>query len=321
MGKRLFLLLSICFFSTFIFAQGYKKYNVNQMMETKWRYNYMLHLESAMVLHKADVDYNYYLYLKANLSYMQWLNGELSQGVWSYSGDKLQYEFKDILEFTIIQLTEDKLVLEFTRPNSRGHFQYHFTSANEKNPFPKPKNELPLVTVKEKRFFELPWWMTKNKDKKAKNQPNKETGPYINIELVGGGYYGGIDPVLRDIIHIKNDGRLIKEFQTKTNGLTVTKKNIPREELEKFCEFVFEQQFFNFDREYDCESEICELRKRQLPKPVPLRLSIAYGNRKKVVTISIWGTDETRQRYVNYPPSMDNIIDAIQRFALRMEDK
>ena len=44
------------------------------------------------------------------------------------------------------------------------------------------------------------------KKKRKKRQEIFEEKPiYINIELTGGGYYGGIDPVLKDIIHIKSD--------------------------------------------------------------------------------------------------------------------
>jgi hypothetical protein len=313
--KTLFLLIFI-FFNLIINAQNYQSLGINKIIETKWRYAYMLHLESGTVLHKADLDYNYFVYFRADLTYQQMLNGQFSQGIWSYGGDRLQYHFRDIIDFSIIKIDENQLILEFTRANSRGHFQYYFTNAIEKNPFPKPNNELPLVTVK--RTLKLPWWLTKTKDKNPTTQAKVEP-TYINIELIGGGYYGGVDPVTRDIIHIKSDGRLIKEFQTKEKGLVINKKNIPRAELEKFCEFVVNQKFFDFEREYNCESEVCERRKRQKPTPIPLRLSIAYGSRKKVISISIWGIDEQRVRYIQYPPALDNIIDAIQRFALRSE--
>ncbi|HEB62439.1 MAG TPA: hypothetical protein ENI82_04720 [Bacteroidetes bacterium] len=55
------------------------------------------------------------------------------------------------------------------------------------------------------------------------------------------------------------------------------------------------------------------------PTPIPLRLVIAYGTRKKVITISIWGKDKNSVHYVNYPPALDNIIDAIQRMANRID--
>ena len=138
--------------------------------------------------------------------------------------------------------------------------------------------------------------------------------------MIGGGYYGGIDPVLKDFILIKSDGRLIKEFQSVQHGLIVTKKYIPRLELEKFADYILEQGFFEMERAYDCTDPFCMKRKSQKPRPVPLRLSVAYGDRKKVVTIAIWGKDNLNTNYLEYPPALDHIIDAIQKMANRLND-
>ena len=105
-----------------------------------------------------------------------------------------------------------------------------------------------------------------------------------------------------------------------TNGLSVVKKNISRNELEDFAEYVIKQKFFDFERIYDCNTSVCQKRKADAPTPIPLRLAIAYGNRKKVITIAIWGEDGRRVQYVDYPPALDNIIDAIQRMANRIDD-
>ena len=56
------------------------------------------------------------------------------------------------------------------------------------------------------------------------------------------------------------------------------------------------------------------------PTPIPLRLMVAYGDKKKVITISIWGMDNSHIKYVDYPPELDKIIDAIQRMAHRIEE-
>jgi hypothetical protein len=141
------------------------------------------------------------------------------------------------------------------------------------------------------------------------------------VELIGGGFYGGIDPVIKDFIHIKSDGRLIKEFQSVNEGLHVTKKNISREELEQFAEYVVKQKFFNYERVYDCSDQNCFKRKGMKPAPIPLRIAITYGDRKKVVTIAIWGKDDLGSHYVDYPPALDNIIDAIQRMANRLDEQ
>jgi len=301
-----------------------------QIIETKWRYTYSLHLESNTILHQADENYDYFLNFKFDYTYEQFLNGKMTKGTWSLSKNELFYSFKHIKKFEIAQVNKKVLILEFNQPNSKGTYQYHFVRVNSDSaPFIKPPNELPDVNVeavnprKNKR-----WWVFGNKKKKGKKKRRKrknkgieEVKPvYISIELIGGGYYGGIDPVLRDYIHIKSTGRLIKEFKSVNSGLHVTKKDISREELEQFAEYIISQKFFDFERMYDCNSNFCQKRKHVKPTPIPLRLAVVYGSRKKVVTISIWGKDQNRKRYVDYPPALDNIIDAIQRMAHRMDE-
>ena len=218
-------------------------------------------------------------------------------------------------------------MLEFTQPHSKGTFQYHFVRVESKNaPFAKPGNELPEVLIEaenpNKPDSDKPNWWAFGKKKSKKNKPSEPSPAptYINIELAGGGYYGGIDPVLKDFIHIKSDGRLIKEYQSIHNGLLVNKKNISREELEQFCEYLKKQGFFDMERVYDCSDPACHKRKSMKPAPIPLRLSITFGTQKKVITIAIWGKDDLGVRYVDYPPALDNIIDAIQRMASRLEE-
>lgn len=317
MRKSLLLLTLTFLFIKGIKAQSFFSFSAEALKETKWRYTYTLHTESDMVLHKANNNYQFFVYFRFDNTYQQFLNGKFSSGIWVLNNNQLSYTFQDISSFKIIDFSPTNLVLEFERSNSKGRFQYHFINAEEENPFPKPQNELPLVKVRAKRAIDLPWWV-KNFQKNKPKTP-LENAPYISIELVGGGFMRAIDPVLRDYIRIKSDGRLIQEYQTKANGLVVKKKNIPREELERFCEFVVAQKFFEYQREYDCNDQACETRKRYKPSPIPLRLSISYGNQKKVVSVSIWGMDERHLRYVDYPPALDNIIDAIQRFAHREE--
>ena len=112
---------------------------------------------------------------------------------------------------------------------------------------------------------------------------------------------------------------MIKEFKSVNQGLQVVKKNIPREELEQFAEYIIEKNFFEFDQIYDCENNLCKERKRRKPTPIPLRLAVAYGSMKKVVTISIWGKDDKNYGYVEYPAAIDHIIEAIQTMAHRIE--
>ncbi len=325
--------LSLCFCSLSLIAQqgNYKKgdnfYQVDErrLVETKWKYTYALHLESNTIIHKAEDAYEYFLFFRYNYTYQQYLNGKFSRGSWRIKSNDLLYSFKHIKKFSVATANKKVLVLEFTQPNSRGTYQYHFVRVSSENsPFIKPPNELPDVNVEaiNPNKPEKKWWVfnkpTKKKKKKKRSAP-KANEPYISIEMVGGGFYGGINPTLRDYIHIKNDGRLIKEYKSRESGLVVTKRDIPREELEKFAEYVLAQEFFDLERIYDCETELCQKRLKHKPAPIPLRLAIAYKDRRKVVTISIFGKDNRNIQYVEYPEELDQIIATIQKMALRMD--
>jgi len=217
-----------------------------RLLESKWKYTYAIHLESNTTIHKAENFYEYFLYFRYNYTYQQYLNGRLTKGRFKIEDRELIYSFKHIKKFVVAELSRNRLILEFTQPNSKGTYQYHFVKVESKDaPFIKPANELPdvIVEMDEKKksgglFSFAKRKSKKRKKKKKKRKKYKDDRVYINIELIGGGYYGGIDPVLRDYIHIKSDGRLIKEFKTVKKGLDITRKDIPREELEAFAKFV-----------------------------------------------------------------------------------
>lgn len=297
-------------------------------IESKWRYTYTLHAESNTTIHKADDRYDYYLYFRYDFTYQEFFNDKLTRGNWSLDGRTLFYTFQHVNKFEIVQLNKSVMVLEFQQKNSKGTYQYHFVRVDSKQaPFPKPDNELPEVIVEaENPLANAPqgqekrkWWQFFKKKEKETPAP-KPQPTYISVDLIGGGYYGGIDPVIKDFIQIKTDGRLIKEFQSQNQGLLVTKKNISRDELEMFAEYAMKQGFFDFERTYDCTDARCSKRKGDKPTPIPLRIAITYGQQKKVVTVAIWGKDERNTRYVDYPPALDNIIDAVQRMANRLEN-
>jgi len=307
---------------TLTWGTNYKAVAERQIVETKWKYTYAIHLESNTIIHQAKDFYEYFLHFRYDYRFEQYLNGKMSRGPWSLEGSMLFYSFKDIERFEIAEISKSKLVLEFKRPNSKGTYQYHFVkTTSEEAPFVKALNELPDVIVEranpsERRRRLAAKRKKRKKNRKRKGDPDQE---YISIELIGGGYYGGMDPVLRDYIHIKSSGRLIKEFKTVGKGLTVTKKDIDRKELEDFAKFILAKDFFNMERIYDCDRLDCNKRKQKRPTPVPLRLAVAYGNKKKVITITIWGKDKHNVKYVNYPPALDNIIEAIQKMAHRLD--
>ncbi len=301
-----------------ISAQVFAKIDENRIIESKWKYTYTMHLETNTIVHQAEDYYQHFIYFRYDSTYEQYLNGRFSHGKWSLMGNVLNYPFKQIQKFRVTTLTDFSMDLEFNPPNGKGTIVYHFIKAeNHEAPFLRRENELPEIVVETKidRSADL---AAVKISKKSKKKKGKNSEPFISVELIGGGFYGGIDPVLRDYIIIKNDGRLIKEFKSVNSDLQVVKKDIPREELEMFAEWVTSQQFFELERQYDCKSAVCEKRKFVNPRPMPLRISVTYGNVRKMVTISIWGKDRNGQTYVDYPPNLDVIIDAIQRMASRV---
>ncbi len=292
------------------------------LLETKWKYTYMTHVESNIVIHQAVEEYKYFLYFKLDNTYEQFLNDKRSSGSWFVEGDKLQYPFRKTTKFQIKAITANNLVLEFEQLAGKGHFQYHFESVSDENaPFAIPFNQLPEIKITAKRLEakENNRWAFGNRKKKKKVAEPKIEAPYLSIEMTGGGFFGGADPVFRDYIRIKTDGRLIKEFKSKQRGSIVTKKNIPRAELDRFMQFVIEKGYFDYNRLYDCADNSCMVRKRNAPRPLPLQLSIAYGTRKKVINVAIWGRDEKNVQYVDYPPELDAIIEALQKMANRID--
>lgn len=300
-------------------------FDERKFVETKWKYNYTLQKETNTILHRAEKEYNYFLYFKYDKTYQQYLNGQFTYGLWGVSGNTLAYRFKEIDSFKIVSIKKGSLILEFQPQGSLGKYQYHFSRTTaEKSPFIKPAYELPdvIVATKTKKRDKRKSWLRQlfktRRKAKDKNRMNiVGNGKYISVELVGGGYYGGINPIIRDYIHIKSNGRLVKEFKSKKGGLQVNRNYISRAELEQFMEYVESQGFFDMKRIYDCDDLFCVDRKKKTPKPVPLRLVIAYGNKRKIITVTIWGLDKHKVKYVNHPKGLDNIIYAIQEMGNR----
>ncbi len=317
-------------------SRGYPPIDENLIIESKWLYTYTAHSPSNSIIHKADESYEYYLYLKFDNTYEHYLNGNISNGGWLLNETKneLYYSFRQIRWWKIAELKKETLVLEFEVDGVP--YQYHFVRVVTDNaPFRKAKNELPDIEVNaeitteqlvEAARDQLTAKQRKQEEKKEKRRAREEKRDErinslavkpttIEIAVTGGGYYGGPDPVIKDFTVIKSDGRLVKEFESISRGLIKTKKDIGREETEKLAEFITSKGFFDYKNLYDCQTVDCNKRKTAKPTPIPLRISFTYGNRRKVVTVSIWGLDDKKIQYVNYPPDLDVIIEGIQRLA------
>lgn len=323
----LLLIPLILFVSISVFGQKFGDFKVEerQLIGTKWRYTYTLQVESNTTVHQADKEYQYFLFFKYDYTFEQYLHGKFSKGNWSLSGNTLFYNFRNVPKFDIAAVNNKTLILEFKQPNASGTYQYHFTAVESSEaPFIRPENELPEIIVEAPNINKKRkhWWdfLSNTDEKKSESASAKKEIPYISVELIGGGYYGGIDPVIKDFTRINTDGRLVHEFQTVNAPLHLVKKNIPRTELQQFAEFINDKKFFEMQRLYDCNAEGCERRKILKPTPIPLRLMVCYGDKKKVITISIWGEDAHKKRYVDYPPALDNIIEAVQKLANRPSD-
>ena len=320
-------------------ARNYAAINENKLADTRWRYAYTTNTGSRTPIHAADENFSHYLWLKFDYTYEQVLNGKRSYGMWAVNDKKnrLYYKFKNSKWWDIAEFKDDKLILEYT--DKEASLQYVFQRIpNDVAPFAKDKGLLPEVYVYENapsKKFRTPEkqratgffaWFTNlfrapEVGKKARDSsivktpytPNTTPEPIeIDIAMVGGGYYGGIDPVLKNYIQIKTNGRVIKEMETENKGAIKSKKDLSRAELERLARFILDKKFFDFASEYDCESVECRNRKMQKPKPIPLRLTVQYGDLRKTVSIPIWGNDGgPRRRYIDYPPDLDLIIENI----------
>lgn len=292
----------------------------DMLMNTSWRYRQTIHAATGESIHEASDDYQYFLHLKFDYTYENYLNGKKVKGTWLLNGgsNELYYDFRNIKWWRIDKITESELTLAF----ELGEEEYYYTYERveyEETPFQKPLNELPTVRVNRKRRG---WWPFGRRNRKPKTfvAKSEEQLVPIEIQMAGGGFYGGIDPVVKNYIHIKPNGRCIKEVESLQNGLTKQTFDIPRENLVKFAEFVSSKAFFDMDRSYDCVSSECIRRKRIKPTPIPLRLSVRYGDQYHIVVISIYGyDDETNGRkLVKYPPEIDAIVEGVHKLIEQM---
>lgn len=315
----------ILLFSLNSFTKAQVEINENQLMETYWQYTNTLHAESGTAIHTADESYEYFLHFKFDFTYEHYLNGKTQKGPWLFNDktNEIYYDFRNNKWWEIVEFTPTTLTLSFT--SNQGDFYYKFKAAEpEVTPFKRSRNVLPTVKVKDKRAAKrLARLATKKERRTAKLQEKmnkrrakkeKPTVP-VEIRMMGGGFYGGIDPVMKDYVMVKSDGRLIKEYQSKQKGLIKTVKDVPLEDLERFAQFAEGKNFFKLDKMYDCTSSMCKKRKSEDPIPIPLTISIQYGDKYNRVTVMIWGQDDRRGNYIKYPKEIDDIVDGIRKLA------
>lgn len=297
------------------------------LYETKWQYQYTLHVESQTMLHKAGDNFKAFYYFRLDKKSESAVNGKYAISNWSIKGPVLQAPVLNTDSLLIVKASETQLILEVENKSGKGHLQYFLTPLSDDGTiFKKPEYLLPELTVESKpksnennnftswfqRMWERLWGISDNDE-------DSDAKPYINIEIIGGGYFGGIDPAVKNYIRLKNNGRLIREYATTYQGQTKTTKNITRQELESLAEYLDVKGFFGLQSSYGCVSPECNKRMLQKPMPVPLRISVTYGLKQKVVSVSIYGLDERNIKYLPYPSVIDNLVETLNRMANRLE--
>ncbi len=304
----------------------YSKVTSAHLVETWWQYRHTVHTASNTIIHQGLEDYPSYLHFRFDQTVEDWTNEVYSEHVWKIRQGQLILPYRGDTTFCIQQPQADRLTLGFYAGESRVPYTYVFQKVeSEATPFVRPWYELPTILVKRdrsasgKRTGKSPWWAFWRKWQKRSGPPAPPLR--IQIEVSGGGYYGGINPVYRQYVKINSEGRLIREVQTAREGLMVTRKNIDRSELEDLTVWIREQGFFDLEREYDCTDPMCHRRKGEKPKPLPLQVRVTMGQRTKVVSIPIWGEDSQHVQYIHYPPLIDLIVKTVYQMADRLERK
>ncbi len=300
----------------------------SKLYETKWQYNYTLHQKSQTQVHQSTDGYKNYLYFKLDKSAQIYLNGKIESQNWRIKGPKLILHFHDVDSFLIAKLDGNNLVLEYNRSQGNESYEYHFSKLDDSSSiFKHPDYLLPEVKIKSKRITNASSEHSKSLFTKfwewifgtPKDEPYKPEPTFINIEVIGGGYYGGIDPPIKNYIQLKTDGHLIREYETAYNGMVKTQKSISRAELEQFVEYIDKKGFFELPSSFECTDPKCRLRLSKKPTPIPLRISVTYGIKHKVINVPIYGLDEKNYSYLTYPPIVEQINDILNRMANRLD--
>ncbi len=286
------------------------KVDENLLMATNWRYVKAALAETGEAIHTADDNYDYFLSLKYDYTYEYYLNGKRDKGTWLLNDEsnELYYNFRNIKWWEIVEFSETELILEF-KIGTR-EYNYIFERVEYKDtPFQQAANNLPVVKVNDRKARRR----AKKPKKTLKNVSKKEELIPIEIQLAGGGFYGGLNPIVKDFVHIKTSGRYIKEQESLQNGSVKRVDDVEREDLERLVQFIESKGFFDYDRTYDCVAGDCIKRKRKKPTPIPLRLSVRYGDEYNIVIVTIYGRDDRRGDYVQYPKELDMIVAGINK--------
>jgi hypothetical protein len=268
-------------------AQPAQKWNMALLSDVVWSFEMTYEAVSGEIIETADAEDICDVLLAGDYSYEIFDRDQLSRGVWTVQGDVLYLPFRGASQFILTSLKPDMLELRF----SDGYTTYIHRFLRQG---PNPTTQVP-------------------------NNPNNRTWitgeRNIRIELTGGGFFGGADPVQRDFILIRENGRLIHERQTVSKGLRVTKKSLSNRQLSELADFIRTSGFFALDSQYGCATPECENRLHSQPTPIPLRLAVTDGLDRHVVEVAIWPEAGAAASPISIPPELVRIVQAIRRLS------
>ncbi len=134
----------------------------------------------------------------------------------------------------------------------------------------------------------------------------------IEIFVSGGGFYAGVNPKIYDRLTIYNSGLIHREFKTKLQGEIIEEKKLSKEALKKLAQFIIDMGFFDFNNLYDCNPKDidCKTRMKSKPEAVPLSVSVVVGVRRNKTYVTFFAP-KIESNYVNYPTSLEKIVEAI----------
>lgn len=333
-------------------ARQYSAINEDLLIHTRWKYTYTTHAESNTVIHRADETYDHFIFFRYDYFYLMYLNGKHSTGQWQLNDaqNEVRCPFRRVEWWRLAQFNEQTLILEFTM-NRKSSYRYHFVRVTaEETPFSPSPNDLPDVQVDfgiptqasnqlayedylQQRGIRYDAGRWERRQQRRTRQEARRRArlqktargrailereapkEMLQIELMGGGFAGGVDPVYRNMVVIKTDGQVIKEYKSALQGLQVSKHTVDREILEKLVTFIEEHRFFDLDQTYGCESPACISRLSDKPRPIAFRIAVTKGVHRHIVTIPIWDGRGKAHSPINYPAELDEIVRAILNVA------
>ncbi len=148
--------------------------------------------------------------------------------------------------------------------------------------------------------------------------PEINSNTFIDINMDGGGFYGGVNPVTENTRLIKNDGTVVIRNKQLYTGSGEKTFSIPRAKVEELARFITDNGFFQMKELYDCDqsNQKCQDRKIKYPPAVPLKIDVTIGQVKKQVTVTVY-----EKGMVDYPDGFELIANKIDELIIRKEQK